>query len=260
MLSLISNHVEVAEDRLLEQYKNSPNLKGLLAGIVTPLQDLENQNFLVYVNRHIHTAAGAQLDGIGEIVGELRQGANDASYRRAIQARIAINNGGGEPESIIAAIRAMMDPIKITYGPLYPASFQINIKIKDFDPDFIPIIRTLSPAGVGEIIITTSSEGEPFVFSEIVEGQAAVGASSTETIATEDNPSFDFILGTTTFVPVNPDEGLGFGEVIVTPIFLDIGGGESLDLGDGSTLSIIDGTNHEDYEVVGGGEFAEIRI
>ena len=71
---------------------------------MTQIQDLEDSSFEVLLNRWIDTAVGVQLDGVGAIVGEAREGRGDDEYRLAIKARIQINFSEATPEDILTAL------------------------------------------------------------------------------------------------------------------------------------------------------------
>jgi len=72
-----------------------------LSVLTAPAQDLENviQQFLS--DRFVDTAEGAQLDIIGAIVGQGRNGMIDDDYRRYIRAKIAVNNSNGTFEDLL---------------------------------------------------------------------------------------------------------------------------------------------------------------
>lgn len=87
----------------------------LLTALVAPAQDLENviQQFLA--NRFVDTAVGAQLDIIGAIVGEDRNGLIDNDYRRYIRAKIAVNNSNGVFEDLLTIAFLVIYDASATY-------------------------------------------------------------------------------------------------------------------------------------------------
>lgn len=104
MFSPIPNHVQAALARLLTQYQGATNLKNLLTGLVTPIQDIEDA--LVDMNnlRYLPQAQGVQLDVIGIIVGLPRPpGLSDAAYILELYGQIKINTSCGQPEQVIQA-------------------------------------------------------------------------------------------------------------------------------------------------------------
>jgi hypothetical protein len=77
-------------------------LETLLTILMAPLQRFENACIQLLTQRTVTTAVGAQLDVLGEIVGQLRQGQTDDEYRRYINARIAVNRATGKREELIS--------------------------------------------------------------------------------------------------------------------------------------------------------------
>lgn len=77
------------------------NIEKLLACVIAPDQDIENALQQLKAYRFVDTAEGAQLDIIGRIVGQEREGLGDDDYRRYIRARIAANNSDGTTEDLI---------------------------------------------------------------------------------------------------------------------------------------------------------------
>ena len=86
-----------------------------------------NQNYDLYTERSLDTSIGAQLDGIGRIVGLDRDGLDDVDYRATLIIQIQINKAGGEPESIITAIRQLFKTEIIAFKEIYPANYEVYI-------------------------------------------------------------------------------------------------------------------------------------
>ena len=90
MIPVVKNHEDQAFNRLLEQFKDKPNIEALLKGWMKGVQTTEESLLDLLNNRSILTAFGVQLDYIGKIVGIKRGGRSDESYREAIQLQILI--------------------------------------------------------------------------------------------------------------------------------------------------------------------------
>lgn len=80
------------------------NLKRLLAAALMGAQDLEAALQQLLTQRNILTAVGAQLDVIGKIVGQARDGLSDDDFRRYCRARIAAHKSKGATEDLIKVI------------------------------------------------------------------------------------------------------------------------------------------------------------
>jgi len=80
------------------------NTEKLVAVLATPFQSIESALQQLLTERSIDTAVGAQLDVIGRIVGQRRNGWDDETYRRYCRARIATNRSNGNVENLITVI------------------------------------------------------------------------------------------------------------------------------------------------------------
>jgi hypothetical protein len=116
------NHVTEALDNLVQKFKGSGTLALFITSWVNEVQELEGVWFDLLQNRWIVTAIGAQLDGVGSIVGEARQGRSDDDYRIAIQSRVGINIGSGTAEQIIAYTKASSGASSVLLTEWFPAA------------------------------------------------------------------------------------------------------------------------------------------
>lgn len=64
----MTDRIKQAQDLLIEQYKESPNLVALIGAHTIQLQDIDDTTNQLLNERDIDTAIGAQLDVIGRIV------------------------------------------------------------------------------------------------------------------------------------------------------------------------------------------------
>jgi hypothetical protein len=142
---------------LVEQFKDSPNLISLLTSFVAQLQELDTVVLELYTDRWLESAIGAQLDIIGAIVGEERQGKSDDDYRDAIKVRIGINLGNGTAEDVIEVVRSFFDDMTVQIVDYYPASFVVRL-IDPIDPLTIDTtklrayIQDVKPVGVHVVL------------------------------------------------------------------------------------------------------------
>lgn len=133
---------------------------------IKQLQEVEDTRNQVYLKRMLDNAVGVQLDGIGDIIGEPRNGRGDADYRNAIILQIYINNKYGEPETLISAVREYTDASDIIYKELYPAKVYINFTSDTIPDGLFNQIQGICPAGVG-LTLTASPTDDPFIFSQV---------------------------------------------------------------------------------------------
>jgi hypothetical protein len=147
-VSQITTHVTDAQGRLPSQFDNAGNLKNLVAAFATSTQDYEDLVFPLFTLLDIDAMEGEQLDGIGSIVNEDRQGRSDAEYREAIRLRISLNVSSGEPETVIALFKALTDPTgPVVYFEEQPASYSIYGDGDQF-AELLAAMEAASPAGV----------------------------------------------------------------------------------------------------------------
>jgi hypothetical protein len=94
---------------LLTQFQGLPVITEYIKSFAIQLQELENVFFKLLLLRSLDTATGAQLDGLGLIVGEPRQGRDDVNYRAAISSRILINRSSATVNQILAILVSIQD-------------------------------------------------------------------------------------------------------------------------------------------------------
>ena len=98
----ITDHTDAALRRLLQNYKNKPNLKSIIEIYADRMQELETVFISLFLARSVNDAVGVQLDQVGEIVGISRPGTLlDEPYRTLIFVKIGQNVSQGEAERII---------------------------------------------------------------------------------------------------------------------------------------------------------------
>jgi hypothetical protein len=94
---------------LYGQFQGAPNMNAIVASYAIQAQELETVFISLIVNTMLPTAEGEQLDVLGRIVGEERQGRSDDDYRIAIGARIRSNVSNASVEDIIAVLKSAVD-------------------------------------------------------------------------------------------------------------------------------------------------------
>lgn len=179
---------------LVDYYQNKPNFESILKVDNGIADQLETVFFDIRDKFFIDAAIGDQLDIIGSIHTEDRNGRGDDEYRIAIQNRIAVNQNSGEPESIIFALVNFYGATSVRIGVDSAAITALWADVLLSITSIQQIIQLL-PAGVG--LIFSFGSTEPFVMS----------------LANPDGTTID----------VDPD-GLGFGSADSAGNNDDIGG------------------------------------
>ena len=165
----ISNHIAAGLNRLMAQYRNKPVLQNLLTVLLGRTQDVEDMLQGLQGRTNIAGSVGAQLDGIGYIVGQPRNGEDDATYRALLLVRIAINVSRGTTEDIIGAFVLMTGASLVELRELYPAAFQLSTDVVITDPyvlSYLPfMVQLVKPAAVDLVFISYFDSSDPFEFA-----------------------------------------------------------------------------------------------
>jgi hypothetical protein len=162
----IANHTERALDLLIEQFrKDKPLLHGFITAFTTSMQEVENILFDLTRFMSIETANGAQLDGIGDILGLPRTSGDDDIYRDDLIFQIFLNTSNGEPETLIQALDRLVKANRIDYAEQYPASaiLIINEAAAPIPSNLSQRMNAIAPSGV-QIFTYLNNSATPFIF------------------------------------------------------------------------------------------------
>ncbi|NIQ91012.1 MAG: hypothetical protein GWM98_04680 [Nitrospinaceae bacterium] len=146
-----TNHVAEGLGQLIEVLKDKPKIRKFLTVFLNQIQDLEDAFLELLIDRALDEAVGAQLDGLGSIVGEFREGRNDTDYRLAIRVRIQILLNEATPQDLIE-IFVNSTGKAVQLREYFAASFTLEL-FDPVDPSWDPvpygaILQTTKPAGV----------------------------------------------------------------------------------------------------------------
>lgn len=194
LVSKINDHVAQALGRLLQQYKalapqyllplNSDNsllpvsgVGALIAVNANEFQNLENAIYALDEGRKYYTgvtfpAVGAQLDGIGALVGIARNGLSDAEYLVFITATIAENFSQATIPDVINVASLLFQVSTFIALELYPAEFALEIpNTSPLQPELYGVVATVLyntlGAGIGLGFIASYSPTNAFRFSRV---------------------------------------------------------------------------------------------
>lgn len=152
---------------LPQQYKDAPNINAILEVLASPFEDLltvfeDIKNLL-----SIDDNEGAQLDLIGDIVGEKRKGRLDVDYRKGIKFKIFKNTSKATVVDVVKIMKFISDASLVVYSDNPPASYTIYTNGKTLTSDIQVLMDKLSAGGVS--VIVYASDGEvPFIMTEVV--------------------------------------------------------------------------------------------
>lgn len=186
MAERITDHVAAALARLAQQLKDKPNIEAIFTALLGPTQSIEDVLYQLLTERTIDTAVGAQLDALGTLVGQPRNGMVDEDYRRLVRARIARNNSDGLVEDLIVVTRLIIDntdfTIEADQEPI--ASVAMRVFGIEMDPDLaellISFLRDTVSAGVRIVLETlTAPLADSFVWDGTADQSWDNGAFAT---------------------------------------------------------------------------------
>ena len=123
-----ADYVEEGLGRLLSQFGDKPRIRALLAAWLQGVQDLEDQVWALRMGMLLDQASGAMLALLGAIVGQSRNGMDDAVYRLWVAARVLVNRSSGQTEQVLAIVRAVVpEEATIAAEEHYPAAFRVRV-------------------------------------------------------------------------------------------------------------------------------------
>ena len=126
MISQITTHIEDAKARLLFQYKGKTNIEALLDSLGgQQIQDLEDILFDINSRLDIDNSEGVQLDNIGTIVGQSRNGQDDTTYRLFLKAKAGVNVSEGDVERVLSVWKIITGGTIVQVIDQYPAAIEL---------------------------------------------------------------------------------------------------------------------------------------
>jgi hypothetical protein len=102
-------HVSAGLKLLVEQFRGKPVIEALLSSYLSRVQELEDELWIVLWGWVLGNATARQLDDLGAIVGELREGRDDTEYEAAIRVRIRINRSKGRTIDVIDVAALLLE-------------------------------------------------------------------------------------------------------------------------------------------------------
>lgn len=156
--------VTEALDRLTSSWRGKRVVEGLVSANALPWQTYEDDLFDVLNGFLLGNAIGAQLDVLGELVGEPRQGRSDTVYRLAVRVRIAVNRSRGTSEDVLKVFGLLGFPF--SYEEFFPARIRVTVLagVGAAAPTIKTILQQTKAAGVATELVSAPST-TVFVFA-----------------------------------------------------------------------------------------------
>jgi hypothetical protein len=145
-VSDIERRNDIAADmleRLPAQFRDKPRIEAIVRALANQIQKHEQTFYDLWFRRMLDNAEDVDLDNIGAIVGEERQGWGDDEYRQYIRARIKTNRSDGRTETLIAILVLLFELDAADVG---------NIRIREYYPATMVVETFFRVTADGEYI------------------------------------------------------------------------------------------------------------
>lgn len=159
----ITDHVARTLALLPSQHADATRLRALLTAIAEAIQEVEDDAWACIVDRQLDTAAGAQLDQYGRVVGARRDGLLDDDYRALIRIRILANRSNGQADVILRVVAGLLAdlliaPPGVEYRVLPPAAYGLQCELNDTPTAarlalISRIVDEITPSGVSREVV-----------------------------------------------------------------------------------------------------------
>jgi len=203
-MDLEQDHGAVAWSNWTAQFEQSPRLRSLMLALVQPMTSLQAALRQLRDDRWLETAAGKQLDGLGELLDRPRQISNtraiwhfgfrgqpniggfgefpmyragrglytggstldDDNYRRLLRWKVLVDSGFGTAPQIEAALRVLFDVDRLAVEDIETARIRIHIGRQATENDFfLGNVGQWVPAAAGVALeFRTYGPDDPFDF------------------------------------------------------------------------------------------------
>lgn len=122
-----ADYASRAAQRLTEAFRGKLRAQGLAAAVGAEAQLLEDVAIGMLVADAVDDATDAELDLLGEYVGQPREWRTDAHYRAWIRARLVVIHADGLEEDLIAVVRAVAPSgVSVRVESEYPAAVTVH--------------------------------------------------------------------------------------------------------------------------------------
>lgn len=163
-------------------------LGAMIAAQADQFQLLENAIFSLDRGRQLfdgtsYPAVGAQLDGIGALVGQPRNGMTDDLYLVFILGRIGVNFSNGTLPELSTLVSLLFQTNDFLLLPLFPAELDVQIQntaglAETLFPEAITLVSKATSGGVG-LGFGTIYPPSPFQFTTVGGGSVGGGFGTT---------------------------------------------------------------------------------
>ena len=160
-IELIDDYAEEMLENILGIFKEQTRIEAFVRAYANRVTELEGAIFqTMYLLSSLDAAADVSYGGewlrrFGVLVGQSREGSNDATWAAFIRARIAANRSSGAGDELIDIVHLIYDtydlngtlvPAGVSYAESYPKSAAITLLDDTGDIDPVAVARLLQDA------------------------------------------------------------------------------------------------------------------
>lgn len=171
----------IARSRITSVFTGKPRIEELIVAMPRQLTIFEQVADQVRNERGLDLAIGVQLDALGLIVGESRQGRDDEAYRRAIRFRVFVNISKGRPSDLIYVTQYLTAGDDVQYIEAYPATVYMFTSGYDATATIDDDVQEVAPAAICDVPVVVSFGDDPFRLDEDELGGVQLGVFVTLT-------------------------------------------------------------------------------
>ncbi len=154
--------------RLVEQFKTKSGVNSLVSAIVQPLQGVDDGLYQLLTERWIDDAAGENLDTLGAIVGQAREGRDDDTYRVWIRARSVANRSNGHADDTLQILDLITPTADYALEETPPAAYIVTAFDLGISADSLfQLLSLAKPAGVRLNLIYSEDTANTFTLSDV---------------------------------------------------------------------------------------------
>ncbi len=216
LATTITTYVQNGLAQLLTQYQNKPNITALFTAILEQVQAAENGLFPLNQGRQVYSAVGMQLDNLGTLFNQPRNGLSDSEYLLFILGKIGELFSDSTTDRVGAVYQILLNSPYVQVNNEYPAAVGMLAASTGVDPSLVPIIYDFVQLSLGAGIqldyLAIFDPTQAFAFAG--GGGTALGFGDLNNPATGGEFG-QLLINTVDFAFANtvPDGFLGFGDV-----------------------------------------------
>jgi len=164
----IIDHTVRALNRSTSPFRGKPRHEAFISAVVKQIQELEDALHDMIDARALANAVGKQLDNIGTLVDQARQGYDDDFYRILLYVKIGQNTSQGGGEKLISIYKLLTGASVVHYQDLGGGSVSLGSDVP-LEPGLINFVydnmEKVAAGGVRVDALTCFDPVKPFRFS-----------------------------------------------------------------------------------------------